>query len=57
MSRPPSPTMGKGYFSSPFERFVEVRDDAFDQLSSAFTLLGSFVILFLPECGISSICL
>ena len=41
-SRPPSPPSlpGKGYFSAPFERFV--RDDAFqfDQITSAFTLLG-----------------
>jgi len=40
-ARPPSPPLlGKGgYFSSPFERFV--RDDTFDQLASAFTLLGT----------------
>jgi hypothetical protein len=38
MSRPPSPTQPKGYFSAPFERFVG--DEAFEQLSSAFTLLG-----------------
>lgn len=37
-SRPPSPPYGKSYFSVPFERFV--RDDTFDQLTGAFTLLG-----------------
>lgn len=36
--RPPSPPYGKSYFSVPFERFV--RDDKFDQLTEAFTLLG-----------------
>lgn len=44
MSRPPSPTP-KGYFSAPFERFV--RDDAFEHLSSAFTLLGSTLLFTL----------
>ena len=55
MSRPPSPSLGKGYFSVPFERFV--RDDKFDQLASAFTLLGPFFLPFysdvapyLPNC-------
>ncbi|KAF9057780.1 hypothetical protein BJ165DRAFT_1538984 [Panaeolus papilionaceus] len=44
-SRPPSPTLGKGYFSTPFERFV--RDDSsFDQLASAFTLLDTVETYF-----------
>ena len=34
-SRPPSPPLGKGYFSVPF-----VRDEALEQWTSAFTLLG-----------------
>ncbi|KAF9535064.1 hypothetical protein CPB83DRAFT_227326 [Crepidotus variabilis] len=44
MARPPSPPLGKGYFSAPFERFV--RDDTFDQLSSAFTLLDTVETYF-----------
>ncbi|KAJ3499431.1 hypothetical protein NLJ89_g10104 [Agrocybe chaxingu] len=43
-SRPPSPPFGKGYFSVPFERFV--RDDTFDQLTSAFTLLDTVETYF-----------
>ncbi|KAF5321194.1 hypothetical protein D9619_001059 [Psilocybe cf. subviscida] len=46
-SRPPSPPYGpfpKGYFSSPFERFV--RDDTFEQLTSAFTLLDTVETYF-----------
>lgn len=42
MSRPPSPRLGKGYFSGSFERFV--RDEGFEQLSSAFTLLGTLFL-------------
>ena len=36
-SRPPSPILGKGYFSVPF-----VRDEALEQWTSGFTLLGRF---------------
>ncbi|KAF9482009.1 hypothetical protein BDN70DRAFT_875645 [Pholiota conissans] len=43
-SRPPSPPFGKGYFSAPFERFV--RDDTFEQLTSAFTLLDTIETYF-----------
>lgn len=43
-SRPPSPPYGKGYFSAPFERFV--RDDTFDQLTGAFTLLDTVETYF-----------
>ncbi|KDR83510.1 hypothetical protein GALMADRAFT_55275 [Galerina marginata CBS 339.88] len=42
--RPASPPFGKGYFSVPFERFV--RDDTFDQLTSAFTLLDTVETYF-----------
>ena len=49
-SRPPSPPFGKGYFSVPFERFV--RDEAIDQWTSAFTLLGILFTL-LASCGTS----
>ncbi|EAU84937.1 hypothetical protein CC1G_00456 [Coprinopsis cinerea okayama7 len=43
-SRPPSPPFPKGYFSSPFERFV--RDEGFDQWASAFTLLDTVETYF-----------
>ncbi|KAF8204844.1 hypothetical protein BJ912DRAFT_1052166 [Pholiota molesta] len=36
--------LGKGYFSAPFERFV--RDDTFEQLTSAFTLLDTIETYF-----------
>lgn len=39
-SRPPSPILGKGYFSVPF-----VRDEALEQWTSAFTLLGRILLL------------
>ncbi|PPQ66278.1 hypothetical protein CVT26_010962 [Gymnopilus dilepis] len=42
--RPASPPFGKGYFSVPFERFVS--DEAFDHLTSAFTLLDTIETYF-----------
>ena len=38
-SRPPSPTLGKGYFYVPF-----VRDEALEQWTSGFTLLGRILL-------------
>ena len=38
-SRPPSPILGKGYFSVPF-----VRDEALEQWTSGFTLLGRILL-------------
>ena len=47
-SRPPSPILGKGYFSVPF-----VRDEALEQWTSGFTLLGMVLLSLLQPLSIS----